>query len=78
MCLLEDFSKLLVTNKKTASPRVVRGFNSKNHEVLMKIVYLKNCIDLIYSRGWQKGPPPGTLRVNGQTLSTLLTSSICF
>ena len=35
----------------------------KTHEELKKIAFLRNWIYLIYSRGWQKGPPPGTLRV---------------
>ena len=30
---------------------------------MKKFAHLKNCIYLIYSRGWQKGPFPGTLRV---------------
>ena len=43
--------------KKLVSLRVVRCFNLKTHEELKKFAFLKNCIYLIHSRGWQKGPP---------------------
>ena len=51
--------------KKLAWSIVAKDFKLKDHWDLKKFTVLKKHLYQIYSRGWQKGPPPSADRVKG-------------